>query len=83
MQRRTRGSKPAALVTPGRGSCVAGKPGEHELCGLDVSSTLWGWLLVVCNPGFDSVALAFSWQKYTPSDPQKTAEGAVGFSLMK
>ena len=44
MLRRTRGFKPAALVTPGQGSCVAGKPGEHELCGLeliDCGSVYW------------------------------------------
>ena len=64
MGRRTRGFKPAALVTPGQGSCVAGKPGEHELCGLDVSPTVaWYWL-------FATSAFAFSWQKYTPSFTQ-------------
>ena len=30
---------------------IAGKPGEPELCRLDVSSTV-DWVLVVCNPGF-------------------------------
>ena len=73
-QRRTRGSKPAALVTPGRGSCVAGKPGEHELGGLDVSSTVgWYWLFATNS--------AFSRQKYTIVQTQKTAECAVGFSV--
>ena len=57
-----------------RGSCVAGKPGEHELGGLDVSSTVgWYWLFAT-NP-------AFSWQKYTIAQTQKTAECAVGFSV--
>ena len=29
---------------------VAGKPGEHELCGLELIDC--GSVLVVCNPGF-------------------------------
>ena len=46
MQWGTRGPR----HTRGRGSCVAGKPGEHELCGLELIDC--GSVLVVCNPGF-------------------------------
>jgi len=40
---------------------VAGKPGEHELCGLELIDC--GSVLVVCNPGF-GFQLA---EVYTPS----------------
>ena len=51
-----------------------------EVCGLDVSSTLWVlvYWLVVCNPGFRLQSAEI----YTIVQAQKTAEFACGFHTL-
>ena len=52
MPRRTRGFKPAALVTPGQGSCDRGRQAGRARALRARCLTDCGLVLVVCNLGF-------------------------------